>query len=116
MKNIFTCAVLLSFSISSAIYAQSNSSIDQGDGGEYILQKNDALHPCITPEQYANVEKQCAENIKLLGLNTNSERGVPFTSLNWPLRAASGFNDCSFYVISAYVDQDTASNAIKDWN
>lgn len=68
-----------------------------------------------TAAEYANMEKRCNENAIKFGLpltqkNTNS------TSLQWPLRAAAGFNDCSYYVISAYADHNPATGSFSDYN
>lgn len=85
-------------------------------GEEYNLHKNDANNPCIKPEEYKIIEKQCADNIKLLGLKNNASKKTMSTSFSWPLKMANGLNDCSDYYIGAYVDQDTTSPGIKDWN
>src|SRR6185437_1768457 len=84
--------------------------------GEYILRKNNASNPCIKPEEYKIIERQCADNIKLLGLENNASKKTMTTSLSWPLKMANGLNDCSYYYIGAYVDEDTTSSGIKDWN
>ena len=96
------------------IYSQTleNESIE--NGGEYLIKRNDANNPCISSKEYEILDKQCAENRKLLGLD-NIEKNISSVLLNWPLRAKSGFNDCSYYIITAYVDQDFAAGAIKDY-
>ena len=38
------------------------------EGGEYPVGRNDATHPCITPEQYKIIEQQNIANCKMLGI------------------------------------------------
>ena len=83
---------------------------------EYPTPRNDASNPCITPEQYKIMGKQIADNCKMLGLDKKVQKGALMnTSLAWPLRMANGLNDCSYYVVSNYVDQDPTAG-IKDYN
>ena len=81
---------------------------------EYVTSKNDANQPCITLQQYEIIEEQCNKNAKLFGLQPSLAPGT--VSLAWPLQAAPGLKDCSYYRISAYVDQDKASDTFKDFN
>ncbi len=115
MKKIYTCFTAILFLFSLHTGAQ-NINTAAEEGGEYAISSNDATHPCITPAQYAFVQKQCTDNINKLGLNKSAKNNTLTTSLNWPLKAADGFDDCGFYVITAYVDQNTAATAIQDWN
>jgi murein DD-endopeptidase MepM/ murein hydrolase activator NlpD len=84
--------------------------------GAYPALYNDAEHPCITPEQYAQIEQQIAYNIEAYHIPQTAQKGQMITALNWPLRLAAGVNDCSFYTISAYVDQNTTAGTYTDWN
>ena len=73
--------------------------------------------PCITPQQYAQIEQQCTVNIKALGLSDKHDDGIQASvKLQWPLRAAKGVKDCDVYFVSAYVDQDPATGAVKDFD
>ncbi len=112
--STFAILLLLVFSISS--YAQNIQTQSIDEGGEYPISRNDANHPCITPEQYKIIEKQCVANIKLLGLENVGKKGTNTTSFIWPLKTANGLNDCSYYYIGNYLDQDATSPGIKDWN
>ena len=85
-------------------------------GKSISFQRNTALNPCITVEQYKVIEKQCADNVRALGLNINAVQKTATTSFSWPLRMANGLNDCGYYYLANYVDQDTTSPGIKDWN
>lgn len=76
---------------------------------------NDATHPCITAAEYESLNALCARNRKLLGLDKSIDR-TSVVALEWPLRAAAGFTDCSHYAISAHVDQNTASGVFEDYN
>jgi hypothetical protein len=61
------------------------------------------------------IDKRCAENIKKLGLD-KLEKSTTSVSLSWPLQAAANMTDCSFYAVSAYVDQNTATGTYSDYN
>ena len=112
--STFAILLLLVFSISS--YAQNIQTQSIDEGGEYPISKNDANNPCITPEQYKIIEKQCVANIKLLGLENVGQKGTNTISFIWPLKTANSLNDCSYYYIGNYLDQDATSPGIKDWN
>lgn len=88
-------------------------SFETGEG--YPLTANDAKHPCITEEEYKQIEQQCADNVKLLELN-NAHQKTMTTLLDFPLKSANGFKDCGYYYISNYADHDAASPGIQDWN
>ncbi len=77
---------------------------------------NDADHPCLTPLQYEMIDKRVADNIKLLKLADNKSKEPLTTLLSWPLRPMAGFTDCSYYIVTAYVDENTAAGAIGDFN
>ncbi len=84
---------------------------------EYFMAENDADHPCISVEQYEIIEKRCSENIKLLKLENIQQLGMAGAlSLTWPLKSAAALHDCSYYFISAYVDQNTVTGEIQDYN
>lgn len=110
--------------IASAIFL-SSITITNAQTGEFTfsieakenqIQKNDEANPCLTAMEYELIEKRCAENVKLLKINKSQKRQLLTTSLNWPLKTAAGFTDCSYYFIGAYVDQNSASGVFKDWN
>lgn len=110
MKYFNLLLFLVVFSLPATVFAQS------AEDAAYTLLFNDAAHPCISAQEYADLEKHCAENLQLLGLPVITERAVATTSLSWPLRLANGVNDCSYYAITAYVDQNTTAGAVQDWN
>lgn len=115
MKTPITTAVsLIFFVFSFSTSAQNTTNESVENGGEYVYEKYDAEHPEITHEQYKMLDRQCAENIKLLGLD-KKEKSKTSVLLNWPLRPAVGFTDCSYYIVTAYVDQNTAAGAINDY-
>ena len=80
---------------------------------EYSLSINSAENPCITAEEYSRIEKEIADNNKLLGIKTSANKTAS-TLCDWPLKMANGFNDCGYYVVVNYVDQD-ATAGIKDY-
>lgn len=111
-----TAAILLPAllcAISFPSYAQNGPPDENENGGEYPIGTN---NPCITIKQYQALEKQCADNIRLYGIAAVGQKNTVTTALNWPLKAANGFSDCSFYTITAYVDQNTNAGAVSDFN
>ncbi len=96
-------------------FAQNTSIAQSEEGGQYPAGINDAAHPCITPQQYELIEKQIAENIKLLKLDTR-QRKTTSTLFSWPLQTSAGLIDCSYYYIGNYVDEDPTSPGVKDYN
>jgi murein DD-endopeptidase MepM/ murein hydrolase activator NlpD len=97
-------------------HGQSINTIEAGQGAEYIAEKNDANQPCISPGQYHIIEQRCNDNSRLLRINTFIEKGANPPALQWPLSAATGFADCGFHFIGAFVDQNTALGSIQDFN
>ncbi|HMG13847.1 MAG TPA: M23 family metallopeptidase, partial [Saprospiraceae bacterium] len=106
----------LIFIISYTANSQNQSIFLNTIGGQYYLGENNAKEPCISKQQYEEIEKDCANNIQKLGLPFKKQKGSMITTLSWPLKAAPGLNDCSFYVISAHVDQDFSAVNFKDYN
>lgn len=105
-----TICAALCCAISMSIHAQPTLISQQSP----IL--NDASHPCISDAMYQIIEQRCSTNVHALGLDhLGSQRNNP-VALNWPLRMANGLSDNSYYIISAYVDQDQSSGSSKDWN
>ncbi|MCF8239693.1 MAG: M23 family metallopeptidase [Saprospiraceae bacterium] len=97
-------------------WAQINpQGLNDRQGGEYVLLDNDADHPCVTEAEYALLENNCARNAKQIGWFVPDSQGNTNTLLEWPLRTANGLMDCSYYVISAFVDQDISTGSVKDY-
>ena len=84
--------------------------------GSYTFPRNDEKNPCISSEEYAILNKEVADNIKKFRLDTRSNKSALATSLLWPLKQASSFTQCEYHFIAAYVDQNTATTAIQDYN
>ena len=111
---LLSCSFVFSFTANTI--AQSVANPTAGNGGEYPMRKNNASNPCITPEQYRDLEKRISENTRLpKGDNTPAKRTTSSTLFTWPLATAAGFSDCGYYLISNYVDQDPTSG-IRDYN
>ncbi|MEI6409921.1 MAG: peptidoglycan DD-metalloendopeptidase family protein, partial [Bacteroidota bacterium] len=115
MKRIASTALFLLLYACNTV-AQNAPLVLPESEGAYPALYNDAEHPCITPEQYALIDQQIASNIEAYHIPQSAHKGQMITALNWPLRLAAGVNDCSFYTISAYVDQNTATGTYSDWN
>jgi murein DD-endopeptidase MepM/ murein hydrolase activator NlpD len=114
-RTIMLSMLIVSIAISAQLFAQNPGIVEEEHGGEYLPGRNDAVHPCISAEQYAAIEKDIARNIKMLHLD-KGERKTTATLFSWPLQAASGLSDCGYYYIGNYVDEDPTSPAIKDYN
>lgn len=113
MNKIFIFGLLIfSCLLVHSSFGQTNAVEPFEQGGEFVFDRNSVSN--LTPEQYAEIERRCNENVKLLGLDT-IEKSTLSVALNWPLRAKAGFNDCSFYVISAYADHNSGSGS-TDYN
>ncbi len=78
---------------------------------------NDESQPCLSQEEYKNIELEISKNRTLLGLNDlhKIQNVASSTSLSWPLQPANSLADCDYYYISAFVDLDPSSSII-DWN
>ena len=98
------------------LHAQNNTTEFKVDGGNFTFDQNDVQNPCITTQEYAALNKEVNDNLKKLALNKNANRNVLTTSLLWPLKLASGFTQCEYHFIGAYVDQNTASTTIQDYD
>jgi murein DD-endopeptidase MepM/ murein hydrolase activator NlpD len=106
MKLLYTLCALTVLNIGvSQVSAQNNL---------FVPEENNEANPCITKAEYAVIEQRIYENAKQTGHDLNKP-SAPLL-LNWPLREAPGFNDCSYYFIAAHVDQDTLTSAFKDYN
>ena len=90
--------------------------ISQAQIVSYQSTENKDQNPCISPQQYEIIEKECMENIKKYKINPLNKAKVNAVSLSWPLRPSPDLTDCSYYRISAYVDNDPTVGAIKDFN
>jgi len=111
MKTIHTSALLILLSLfTNSLCAQT------GNWGGDVFEQNKAAHLCITPQEYALLEKQCAESRRLLGLHAGMQRDALLNSLAFPLRAAAGLEDCRYYYVSAGVDHNPVSGAFTDYN
>ncbi len=114
-KQILNLLCLFCITQSFNAFAQNQAPPFESKGGEYYLNSNNSIYPCISQKEYDEIDKECAKNIKMLGLPFKKQKGEMLTLLNWPLKAAPGFDDCSFYVITAHVDQDFSAGNIKDY-
>ena len=87
------------------------------DAINYSPAENNATTPCITEHEYSLIESRLIENKRILQIknnnSSNSENSI--TLLNWPLRPSQDLTDCSYYHISAYVDQNTATGVVQDY-
>ena len=115
VKNYFTAIAVSLLAVSGNSFAQNAPLAEHEEGGQYPLTANDAAHPCITPQQYEIIEKRVAENIRALKLDQKPMKTTS-TLFAWPLRAAAGLADCSYYYIGNYVDEDLTSPGIKDYH
>ncbi|MEI6851248.1 MAG: peptidoglycan DD-metalloendopeptidase family protein [Bacteroidota bacterium] len=114
MKTTLTFALTLWFCTSSYLSFSQNIKESLPESSGYLNTENNAVNPCISKAEYQMLDKDCAANIKRLGLD-KKEKSTLTTLFNWPLRAATGFNDCSFYIVTAYVDENLAAGAIGDY-
>lgn len=115
MKTIITFSIAVFLSVNPYLSIAQTTNIEVLDsGGAFVFSEYDANNPEISAEQYEILNQRCAENIKTFGLD-KIEKSTLLTNLEWPVRSAVGFTDCSYYLISAYVDQNPAAGAISDY-
>jgi murein DD-endopeptidase MepM/ murein hydrolase activator NlpD len=107
---------LLVMSMFRLLNAQGLVALPEITGGAYDAPANDAAHPCITPAEYAEIERVCNENATRFVQAPKSLAKIATPALIWPLQAANGLLDCSFYRISAHVDEDSVVGQVKDYN
>ena len=116
MKQFCLLLVVLIFAACPRLaFAQTVHTDTAEHGGAYPLNKNTAANPCITASEYETIEKRIAENQHMLKKNTSAGKSTGTTLFSWPLRMANGLNDCSYYLISNYVDHDPTTG-LKDYN
>jgi murein DD-endopeptidase MepM/ murein hydrolase activator NlpD len=120
MENIPKIFKIVGFSFlllaSILLHAQNNSTNFQIEAGDYPFPKNDSQYPCISAQEYAVLNQEVNDNLRKLQLENRVNRNSLTTSLNWPLKPAAGFNQCSYHFIGAYVDQNTAATSIQDFD
>lgn len=102
------------------IIISSVSTFAQTRFGEVELNNNNVLndetHPCISATEYENINKEINKNIALLGLDKIDYASKSSIALEWPLKPSANLNDCGYYYVSAYVDLNTATGSVQDWN
>jgi murein DD-endopeptidase MepM/ murein hydrolase activator NlpD len=116
MKNILLSISISVFFLAPSLSAQSKQYTIPTDCNDHSFPKNDAQNPCITTQEYAILNKEVNDNLKKLALDKSVNRNALTTSLIWPLQRAVGFNQCEYHFIGAYVDQNTATTIIQDYD
>lgn len=97
------------------LYAQNKSNNFQVNTN-YTLPKNDSQNPCITTQEYDELNKEVRDNLKRLPVSKNANKNLLTTFLQWPLKRATDFTQCEYHFIGAYVDQNTATTTIQDYD
>ncbi len=115
MRSAIVVTLFFTSVLSFSAFAQNPSDEQTGTGGQYPIKRNDASHPCISPQEYKRIEKEIADNTKALGLD-KFVRKTTATTFSWPMQMAGGLTDCSYYFISNYIDEDTTSPGILDYH
>jgi murein DD-endopeptidase MepM/ murein hydrolase activator NlpD len=113
MKKI-TASVFQIFICTSSLTLFSQD-LNREYGGEFQTEKNNAAHPCASPELYKTMEKQIAEAHARFGMSNSTHKNASTTTFSWPLKTANGLNDCSYYYVANFLDQDPAAGTIKDY-
>ncbi len=113
MKKQFSFALIIIYCVTAFnAMAQNIEPPTLQMSSDLLSAKNE--EPEITTQQYAIIEQRIQSNAQQFGLDKMVDR-INIVSLQWPLKAATGFNDCGFYVVSAYVDHDTTTS-FHDYN
>ena len=85
-------------------------------GGEFVANPDNIS--CLTPEEYDFYNEQIANNMATLeaaGTLAPVTEGASVL-FQWPVEQAAGFNYNSTWSISNYVDHDSASSSLEDYN
>lgn len=116
MKNQYLICTLISIVCLAygPIHAQFESNDSAISVDETLRYNNNSQLPCGTDETYRIIEQRCKENLMQFEKHKMQPTGI--VSLEWPLRASDSLKDCSYYRVSAYVDQNTASGVFQDFN
>jgi murein DD-endopeptidase MepM/ murein hydrolase activator NlpD len=120
MKKLLTCLVLFAFSYVSAQKVHQHQ-LDANTSYGYV---ESTKVECVTTTQRERIESQLAHNVDsliALGIlprkSANRPEGTLITTLNWPLRKASGFNDLDYHALTNYIDRNaTFNNNLRDYN
>lgn len=116
MKNLLLLLGFLFLFLTTNLRAQ-NKSVDIAvNYDSFSFPENDTKNPCITPQEYATLNNEVNDNLKKLSIIKTTNKKNLATSLIWPLRLAAGFSQCEYHFIGAYVDQNTATSAIQDFD
>ena len=102
--------------LTSMMHAQNKSKTIEINSQTNLFSNNDTSNPCISPQEYAALNKEVNDNLIKFGLDKKENRNLLTTSLIWPLRLATGFTQCEYHFIGAYVDQNTATTTIQDYD
>jgi murein DD-endopeptidase MepM/ murein hydrolase activator NlpD len=113
-QQLKTGALFVLIFVSLQLQAQVWNESQEVHGSEYPGEPGPES-PCISAEQYEALEKTLKENYRLLGLDQKAISAMT-TKFAWPLRQANGLNDCSYFTLRNFVDQDTTPDSIRDWN
>ena len=116
MKNTLLTIGFSFLLLAANLSAQNNPTAISANFDNYSFPENDAQNPCITTQEYAALNKEVNDNLKKLALNKIANKNVLTTSLLWPLKLATGFTQCEYHFIGAYVDQNTATTTIQDYD
>ena len=97
-------------------FGQTNVKLNQVNSIESSIEQLNENRECISEQEYRSIEQICSKATRDFESSHKVGSRLATVSLNWPLQAASGFNDCSFYYVAAYVDQNNATGAFSDYN
>ena len=113
-KQLNSWAFIVLIFTSFQLQAQVWNEPEEVHSADHSLEPGPA-RPCISTEQYEALEKTLKENYLLLGLDQKAISAMTI-KFAWPLRQANGLNDCSYFTLRNFVDQDTTPDSIRDWN
>ena len=113
-QQLKTLALVVFIFTSLQLQAQVLNETEEIHSDDHLVEPGPA-RPCISAEEYEAMEKTLQENYLMLGLDQKAINAMT-TKFAWPLRQANGLNDCSYFVIRNYVDQDTTADSTRDWN
>jgi murein DD-endopeptidase MepM/ murein hydrolase activator NlpD len=113
MKHVLLSILMAFYMCITVVMAQSDAPVS---GSEIAYEPYSATNPEISAEQYLELETRCNDNSARFIKASNVQKSSASVSLGWPIKAASGFTDCEYHFIGAYVDHNAATGAVTDYN
>lgn len=112
-KHLLLIACICSASM---VYGQLSDSNTMVQFHEYSLQYRNTDYPCLTAATYTTIAQQCRAHDLMVGNTHIAQKTNLEVAFSWPLKLIASVEDCSFYFVAAYVDEDSNPSSFYDYN